>query len=67
MKLKQLFLALLFSALGLSTLQAQNAETLRLSLSESQQYAVQHNYSLQNASLDVQKAEAAKWQRKGTG
>ena len=62
MKVKQLFFALLFSALGLSTLQAQNAETLRLSLSESQQYAVQHNYSLQNASLDVQKAEAAKWQ-----
>ena len=62
MKVKQLFFALLFFALGLSTLQAQNAETLRLSLSESQQYAVQHNYSLQNASLDVQKAEAAKWQ-----
>ena len=62
MKVKQLYFALLFSALGLSTLQAQNAETLRLSLSESQQYAVQHNYSLQNASLDVQKAEAAKWQ-----
>jgi outer membrane protein TolC len=62
MKVKQLFFALLFYALGLSSLQAQNDETLRLSLSESQQYAVQHNYSLQNASLDVQKAEAAKWQ-----
>lgn len=35
---------------------------LKLSLADAQQYAVDHNYSLQNASLDVQKAEAAKWQ-----
>lgn len=37
-------------------------KTLRLSLNEAQQYAVEHNYSLQNASLDVQKAEYSKWQ-----
>lgn len=36
--------------------------TLRLSLPEAQQYAVEHNYTLQNASLDVRNAEAAKWQ-----
>jgi len=40
----------------------QQAQTLRLSLSEAQQYAVEHNYTLQNASLDVQKAEYSKWQ-----
>lgn len=62
MKVKQLFLALLFAGLGLSSLHAQNTETLRLSLPEAQQYAIEHNYTLQNASLDVQKAEAAKWQ-----
>lgn len=37
-------------------------ETLNLSLEEAQQYAVEHNYALQNASLDIQKAEAARWQ-----
>ena len=62
MKVKQLVLALLFVGLGYTVLQAQEKETLRLSLPEAQQYAVEHNYTLQNASLDVQKAEAAKWQ-----
>ena len=36
--------------------------TLRLSLSEAQQYAEEHNYTLQNASLEVQNAEANRWQ-----
>ncbi len=62
MTVKKLFLTFLFAGLGLATLHAQEAQTLRLSLTEAQQYAVEHNYSLQNASLDVQKAEAAKWQ-----
>lgn len=36
--------------------------TLNLSLREAQDYAVEHNYAMQNASLDVKKAEAAKWE-----
>ncbi len=62
MTIKKLILTLLISGLGSAAVQAQEAQTLRLSLTEAQQYAVAHNYALQNASLDVQKAEAAKWQ-----
>jgi len=61
MKIQKLFLTLLLASLGAS-LQAQEGSTMRLSLPEAQEFAVQHNYALQNASLDVQKAEAAKWQ-----
>lgn len=35
---------------------------LTLTLKEAQQYAVEHNRSLQNASLDVKKARAQRWQ-----
>ena len=41
---------------------AQESATLRLSLKEAQDYAVEHNYAMQNASLDVKKAEASRWQ-----
>jgi len=41
---------------------AQESAILRLSLKEAQDYAVEHNYALQNASLDVKKAEASRWQ-----
>ena len=48
------------------TLQAQDNTTgpkqLSLSLRQAQDYAVQHNCTMQNASLDLRKAEAAKWQ-----
>ena len=37
-------------------------QTLTLTLADAQQYAVEHNRTLQNASLDVQKAQASKWQ-----
>ena len=40
---------------------ARGQETLNLSLEEAQQYAVEHNYTMQNATLDVKKAEADKW------
>ncbi len=40
----------------------QTGETLRLSLKQAQDYAVEHNYTLQNASLDIKKAEYARWQ-----
>ena len=36
-------------------------QTLRLSLAEAQQYAVEHNASMQNADLDMQKAELERW------
>lgn len=39
---------------------AQNAE-LSLSLKQAQEYALEHNRTLANASIDVQKAEANKW------
>ena len=37
------------------------AQTLRLSLEQAQQYAVEHNAAMQNADLDMKKAELAKW------
>ena len=37
-------------------------ERIALSLSEAQQYAIEHNRTLQNASIDVRKAQAQKWQ-----
>ena len=37
-------------------------DNLRLSLEEAQQYAEQHNYTLQNASLDIRVNEAKRWQ-----
>jgi len=60
-----LLLGLLLSAFGL---QAQTTPTteLRLSLEEAQAYALKHNYTMQNASLDVQKAEANRWQTLAT-
>ena len=45
-----------------SPARAQEGATLRLSLQEAQDYAVEHNYAMQNASLDVKKAEASRWQ-----
>lgn len=37
-------------------------ETLRLSLAEAQAYAVEHNQTMVNAGIDVQKAELERWQ-----
>ena len=37
-------------------------ERIALSLAEAQQYAVEHNRTLQNASIDIQKAQASRWQ-----
>lgn len=58
MRLKKLTLALVFTGLALSSTAQQ---TLRLSLEEAQQYAIEHNASMLNADLDVKKAELAKW------
>lgn len=62
MNRKKLFLALVLTCTGSLSLMAQQQETLRLTLDEAQKYAVEHNYTLQNATLDIQKAEASKWQ-----
>lgn len=50
------------------TIAADNTNTnvtskhLTLSLRQAQDYALEHNYTLTNASMDKKKAEAAKWQ-----
>lgn len=41
---------------------AQTRQKLSFSLEEAQQYAVEHNRTLANASLDIQKAQASRWQ-----
>lgn len=41
---------------------AQTRQKLSFSLEEAQQYAVGHNRTLANASLDIQKAQASRWQ-----
>ena len=48
--------------LGGGVAKGQEPATLRLSLEEAQKYAVEHNYTMQNASLELQKAEYSKWQ-----
>ncbi len=61
-KVRLLMIPLATLLLFSSKLQAQEGKTLRLSLPEAQKYAVEHNYTLQNASLEVKKAEYTKWQ-----
>ena len=63
MKLKRLTLAIVLAGMGLT---ATAQQTLRLSLSEAQQYAVEHNQTMQNADLDVKKAELSRWKTLST-
>jgi len=37
-------------------------EKVSLSLQDAQEYALEHNRTLENASLDIKKAEAGRWQ-----
>ena len=60
MRLKKLTLTFVLTCLSLSAI-AQHPQTLRLSLSEAQQYAVEHNATMRNADLDMQKAELDRW------
>ena len=60
MKLKRLTLALIVASLGFSAT-AQQTQSLRLTLAEAQQYAVEHNATMCNADLDVKKAELERW------
>ena len=41
---------------------AKAQETLKLSVQEAEQYALEHNRTMQNASLDIKQAKAARWQ-----
>ena len=63
MRLKKLTLALVLASLGFS---ATAQQTLRLSLSEAQQYAVEHNATMKNADLDIKKAELDRWKTLST-
>ena len=60
MRLKRLTLTMVLAALALGA-GAQERQTLRLSLEEAQQYAVEHNAAMQNANLEVKKAEMERW------
>ena len=60
MILKRVIVALVVTA-GVSYASAQEGSTMRLSLEEAQRYAVEHNAAMQNATLDVKKAEADRW------
>ena len=42
--------------------QQETPSALSLSLEEAQTYAIEHNRTLKNASLDIRKAQASKWQ-----
>lgn len=53
-------LVIVISLLSLTMMEAQ--EGLVLSLDEAQEYAVKQNRSMQNASLEVQRAHAQRWQ-----
>lgn len=61
---KKIFLLLALVVLGGATMFAQDTvpTALVLSLEEAQNVAKEHNRTLKNASLDVQKAEATRWQ-----
>ena len=65
MKLKKLTLTVALAALALWAA-AQERQTLRLSLAEAQQYAVEHNAAMQNATLEVKKAELERWKTLST-
>ncbi len=65
MILKRITLTMTLMAFGLMAA-AQEQPVLRLSLAEAQQYAVEHNAAMQNADLDVKKAELSRWKTLST-
>ena len=54
-------LGLIVLALSLS-FHAFSQERIAFSLDEAKQYAIEHNRTLANASIDIQKAQATRWQ-----
>lgn len=65
MILKRITLTMTLMAFGLMAA-AQEQPVLRLSLAEAQHYAVEHNAAMQNADLDVKKAELSRWKTLST-
>ncbi len=65
MTLKKITLTMALLAFGLVAT-AQERPALRLSLEEAQQYAVEHNAAMQNADLEVKKAELNRWKTLST-
>lgn len=57
---RKLFISVLVLLLLSGTSFAQ--QKMKLTLKEAQAYALEHNRSLKNASLEIQKAEASRWQ-----
>ncbi len=60
-KLNRLALTVVATACSLVAT-AQEGKVLRLSLQEAEQYALEHNATMQNADLDMKKAELSRWQ-----
>ena len=48
--------------MSLQAVAQESPSRVALSLAEAQQYAIEHNRTLANASLDIQKAQASRWQ-----
>ena len=59
-------LTILALVMACTTATAQEGKTLRLSLSEAEQFAVEHNKTMRNAELDVKKAELEHWKTLST-
>lgn len=62
LKRKRILALLAAIVAAVQPLKAQEPTTLSLSLKQAQDYAVEHNYTLQNSSLEVKKAEYTRWQ-----
>ena len=52
---------ILFSLMLIAGGHAVGQESYNLSLNEAQEYALEYNRTLKNASLDIQKTEASRW------
>lgn len=65
MNYRSLFIAIVFVAAATSAA-GQEQPVLRLSLEEAQQYALEHNATMQNADLDMKKAELSRWKTLST-
>lgn len=63
-KMQNRILVLFLAVISFSALKAQ--DSLQLSLSEAQTFALNHNRELKNASLDIKIAEASRWQALAT-
>ncbi len=61
-KLLLLLAVLPLFSLGVFGQQLPDSLKISLSLSQAQEYALEHNRSIQNASLDIKKAEASRWE-----